>query len=61
MDAVEGFDKEEYPLFPIHTHVTGQGLIFVNFDAEEQPAVKFEDWFQGLEAEMKDWPFDEYE
>jgi len=61
MDAVEGFNKEEYPLFAIHTYVTSQGLIFVNFDAEEAPAVKFEDWFQGLESEMKDWPFDEYE
>jgi phenylpropionate dioxygenase-like ring-hydroxylating dioxygenase large terminal subunit len=61
MDGVEGFDKSEYPLFAIHTHTTPMGHIFVNFDAEEKPSISFEEWFTGLESEMKDFAFDEYE
>ena len=39
------FDPKQNSLFRIHTHVTPQGFIFVNFDARETPAVKFEDQF----------------
>jgi phenylpropionate dioxygenase-like ring-hydroxylating dioxygenase large terminal subunit len=61
MEGVEGFSKDEYPMFSIHTHVTEHGHIFVNFEAEEEPSMKFEDWFKGLEREMKDFPFKDYE
>lgn len=61
MEAVEGFDRAEYPLFPIHTVVTPTGHIFVNFEAEERPSVEFEDWFTGLEEEMSEFPFEKYE
>jgi phenylpropionate dioxygenase-like ring-hydroxylating dioxygenase large terminal subunit len=61
MDNVEGFQKAEYPLFGIHTHTTSHGHVFVNFDAEEVPGVSFEEWFAGLEVEMKEFPFEEYE
>ena len=61
MDGVEGFDKSEYALFAIHTYTTGDGHIFVNFDADEIPSVSFEQWFSGLEREMKEFPFENYE
>jgi len=61
MDAVEGFDKAEFPLFAIHAHTTPHGHIFINFNAEEEPSVSFNDWFSGLETEMKDFPFDDFE
>ena len=61
MDAVEGFDKVEHALFAIHTHTTPQGHIFINFDADEKPMVTFEEWFQGLEGEMYEFPFEQYE
>ena len=61
MDGVDGFDKSENPLFAIHTHTTGHGHVFVNFDAEESPRVSFEEWFVGLEDELKEFPFENYE
>jgi len=61
MDGVEGFNKSEYPLFAIHTYMTDPGHIFVNFDAEESPSVSFEEWFAGLEGEMKEFSFENYE
>ncbi|EXJ73441.1 uncharacterized protein A1O5_03201 [Cladophialophora psammophila CBS 110553] len=39
------FDPKQHSLFKIHTHVTAQGFIFVNFDARETPAVSFEEQF----------------
>lgn len=39
------FDRAEHGLFRIHTHVTPQGFIFVNFDSRDKPAVSFEDQF----------------
>ena len=39
------FDPKAHSLFKIHTHVTAQGFIFVNFDAREIPAVSFHEQF----------------
>lgn len=39
------FEPKAHSLFKIHTHVTPQGFIFVNFDARETPAVSFEEQF----------------
>ncbi|RDW75929.1 hypothetical protein BP5796_06750 [Coleophoma crateriformis] len=35
------FNASEHSLFKIHTHVTAQGFIFVNFDASPSPSVPF--------------------
>lgn len=40
-----GFDPKEHSLFKVHTHVTAQGFIFVNFDASETPGTSFSDQF----------------
>lgn len=39
------FKPEEHSLFKIHTHVTAQGFIFVNFDSSHTPSVSFIDQF----------------
>lgn len=44
-NQLSDFDPKQHSLFEIHTHVTEQGFIFVNFDAREKPAVSFEDQF----------------
>ena len=43
--SLSDFDPKEHSLFKIHTHVTPQGFIFVNFDARETPAMSFEQQF----------------
>lgn len=60
-DNVEGFEKKENSLYPIHTHVTDQGLIFVNFDATEEGPIPFHEWYSGLEEEMREFDFSDYE
>ncbi|ODV96056.1 hypothetical protein PACTADRAFT_40911 [Pachysolen tannophilus NRRL Y-2460] len=60
-DDVQGFKKEENGLFGIRTHVTDQGLIFVNFDATEEGPIPFDDWYKGLQDEMHEYDFSDYE
>lgn len=60
-DNVEGFNKAENSLFPIKTHVTSQGLIFVNFCNDPAQFVEFDKWFEGLNAEMDEFDFSDYE
>lgn len=60
-DNVEGFNKVENSLFPIKTHVTPQGLIFVNFCNDPDQMVEFDKWFEGLNAEMDEFDFSDYE
>ncbi|CAK9441112.1 uncharacterized protein LODBEIA_P49810 [Lodderomyces beijingensis] len=57
-DNVEGFVKEENSLFPINTHVTPQGLVFVNFSSNPMP---FQDWYSGLTEELNEFDFGDYE
>jgi phenylpropionate dioxygenase-like ring-hydroxylating dioxygenase large terminal subunit len=42
---IPDFDPTAHSLFRIHTHVTAQGFIFINFDARETPGVSFTDQF----------------
>lgn len=61
-DKVEGFKKEENSLFPIKTHVTEQGLVFINFNNDEsEDFIPFDKWFEGLSSEMNEFDFDDYE
>ncbi|VEU22804.1 DEKNAAC103880 [Brettanomyces naardenensis] len=59
-DNVQGFNREDNSLFEIKTHVTKQGLIFVNFDNTED-SVPFETFFKGLETELSEFDFGDYE
>jgi hypothetical protein len=58
---VEGFDRSKNGLFEINVHVTPQGLIFANFDCSEDGPVPFKEWYGGLEDELDEVNFDEYE
>lgn len=57
---VEGFDPDANGLYEIKCHVTKQGLIFINFDNTDT-AVPFDTFFKGLENEMSEYDFDDYE
>ncbi|EPQ57132.1 ISP domain-containing protein [Gloeophyllum trabeum ATCC 11539] len=59
-DKVPGFDKSANSLFPIHTHVTESGHVFVNFTASPSPPA-FSEVFQGLEDELKEFDFSNYD
>lgn len=59
-DQVQGFDPKANSLFEIKTHVSRQGLVFVNFDNTDS-AVPFEEFFTGLQEEMDEFDFDDYE
>ncbi|KLO05502.1 Rieske [2Fe-2S] domain protein [Schizopora paradoxa] len=58
--SVEGFDKSKNGLLKVHTHVTSQGFIFLNFDASSNP-VPFEDHFAALPQEWGTLDEDAYE
>lgn len=60
-DNVEGFNKEENSLFPINTHVTPQGLVFVNFCNDPELLVPFEEWYPGLTGELGEFDFSDYD
>lgn len=60
-DKVEGFSKEENGLFEIPTFVTDQGLIFINFDQSKEGPMPFDKWYEGLQSEMKEYDFSDYE
>lgn len=60
-DNVEGFDKSENSLFPINTHVTPQGLVFVNFCNDPEQFMEFDKFFEGVTTEMSEFDFTDYE
>lgn len=60
-EQVEGFKKEENSLFPIKCHTQKElGLVFVNFSNEEN-VPDFDEWFTGLNQEMTEFDFTDYE
>lgn len=61
-DNVEGFVKEENSLFPIKTHVTKEGLVFINFNNDTSEAfIEFDQWFEGVNEELSEFDFSDYE
>ncbi|KAM9918818.1 hypothetical protein OXX80_012865, partial [Metschnikowia pulcherrima] len=60
-ENVEGFYKEENSLFPINTHITRQGLIYVNFCNDPEQLMPFEEFFAGLTEEMDEFDFSDYD
>jgi phenylpropionate dioxygenase-like ring-hydroxylating dioxygenase large terminal subunit len=41
-DNVEGFEKEENGLFPIHVKIDSRGIVWVNLEASETPSIPWE-------------------
>lgn len=61
-DNVDGFVKEENSLFPIKTHTTPQGLVFVNFNNDtSENFLPFDKWYEGLNTELNEFDFSDYE
>ncbi|KAG6357524.1 hypothetical protein INS49_013401 [Diaporthe citri] len=44
-DQVEGFKKEDYKLYKVHTHIDDLGFLWVNLDAAETPTFSWEEQF----------------
>lgn len=62
-ENVEGFLKDENSLFPIKTHVTHHGLVFVNFcSSDDTPGyLPFDQFYEGLKLELDEFDFSDYE
>lgn len=56
-DTVEGFDKSQHGLLPVHVHVDKAGFVWVNLQAGE-PEVKWDDDFQGVDETPRMKAFD---
>ena len=59
---LEGFDKTQNGLFPIHVHIDINGFIWVNLDSSEEPEIAWEDDFKGidLQSRFSDFDFNDY-
>jgi phenylpropionate dioxygenase-like ring-hydroxylating dioxygenase large terminal subunit len=59
---LEGFDKSQNGLFPIHTHIDRNGFVWVNLDAGQTPEIAWEDDFQGVDEQerFKHYDFGDY-
>ncbi|ODV83020.1 hypothetical protein CANARDRAFT_25399 [[Candida] arabinofermentans NRRL YB-2248] len=59
-NEIEGFDPEANSLFEIKCHTGKHGHVYINFDNTDS-AVPFEEFFEGLEDEMNEYDFEDYE
>ena len=50
---LDGFDKSKNGLLPIHVRVDGNGFVWVNLDAGEEPEVKWEDEFEDVDLQSR--------
>ncbi|KAH8664607.1 Rieske [2Fe-2S] iron-sulfur domain-containing protein [Xylariales sp. PMI_506] len=59
-DTVEGFDKTQHGLLPIHVHIDKVGFVWVNLQAGE-PDIKWEDEFSGADEKpiLREFNFDD--
>ncbi|KAF9879240.1 rieske domain-containing protein [Colletotrichum karsti] len=57
-DHVEDFDKEEYKLYKVHSHVDRLGFFWVNLDAAEKPTLSWEEQFGGVDTQPRLQNFD---
>jgi phenylpropionate dioxygenase-like ring-hydroxylating dioxygenase large terminal subunit len=60
-DELDGFDKSQNGLLPIHVHIDTNGFIWVNLDAKEKPEIAWEDDFDGVDEQerLKEFNFDD--
>ncbi|KAI1823801.1 hypothetical protein F4861DRAFT_531371 [Xylaria intraflava] len=60
---IEGFDKSQNGLFPIHVHIDANGFIWVNMEAAQKPTTAWEDDYKNIDtqARFKAYNFDEYQ
>jgi len=60
---LDGFDKSQNGLLPIHVHVDHNGFIWVNLDGDEKPKVSWAEGFEGVDLQKRygGYNFDDYE
>ncbi|KPM34088.1 hypothetical protein AK830_g12487 [Neonectria ditissima] len=59
---LDGFDKAQNGLLPIHVHIDAKGFIWVNLDGGEKPEVAWADDFAGIDqqARYEAYNFEDY-
>lgn len=60
-DTVEGFDKSQHGLLPVHVHVDKAGFVWVNLEATEdgeKPSVQWEDQLRNVDQSDRMNKFD---
>lgn len=62
-DQVEGFNKEDYKLYKVHTHIDDLGFLWVNLDGAEEPTFSWEEQFGGVDKQprLKNFDMSNYE
>ena len=62
-EGVEGFDKSEYGLFKIHTHIDKRGFIWANFDTAPTPSVPWGQMNKDIDNQprLDDFDFSQYQ
>lgn len=61
-DQVEGFDKDQNGLYPIHVHVDKLGFVWINLDAKKVPEISWQEDFEGIDEQerYKEYNFPDY-
>lgn len=59
---LDGFDKSNNGLLPIHVHVDRKGFIWVNLDSSQKPEIAWEDDFRDIDVQerFKEFNFEDY-
>jgi phenylpropionate dioxygenase-like ring-hydroxylating dioxygenase large terminal subunit len=59
---LDGFDKSQNGLFPIHVHVDVKGFVWINLDSKEEPEVPWEEDFATVDEQERfdQFNFDDY-
>ena len=62
-DQLDEFDKDEYSLFKVHTHIDTRGFLWVNLDAASTPTLSWEEQFGGVDKQprLKFFDMSDYE
>lgn len=50
---IEGFNKAQNGLLPVHVHVDGQGFLWVNMNGAEKPGIAWADDFAGVDEQSR--------
>ncbi|CAG8418772.1 unnamed protein product [Penicillium salamii] len=60
---LDGFDKSQNGLFPIHVHVDTNGFVWLNLDADDKPANSWKRDFDGIDLKPRfdGFDFEEYD
>lgn len=60
---LDGFEKSQNGLLPIHVHIDHKGFVWLNLDSKEKPGIPWQDDFEGIDMQerFEGYNFDDYE